>query len=298
MDLSHAPPAAQGVLAASTVVDVPVTVAGGQPTTTEVQAMMSATMPGKRKRGSHQASAAAAAPAAAAPAAATGKPIRAKTKSAGPRGQPPSKAKKPTVNRVGLAPPPTKAVAPSPFVPSSPVHAVDGADKVFDVASTTSYMDMLNASSVDLDAGIGAFDEGSNYDYGDYGDDEEGDEEVDDDVVEVDPAAAGSSAPKQRTSNYTEIEDVTLVRAWGKVGMDACTGTDQTGKRYWQRIEDQYCKMKPRTSTLGYRSFRSLQGRWDVIKPCCARWSAAMDQVMSQPPSGMVESDYVSDLTL
>lgn len=30
------------------------------------------------------------------------------------------------------------------------------------------------------------------------------------------------------------------------------------------------------------------------MKPACARWSAAMDQVRDQPPSGCVESDYVS----
>ncbi|KAE8770058.1 putative methionyl-tRNA synthetase [Hordeum vulgare] len=38
--------------------------------------------------------------------------------------------------------------------------------------------------------------------------------------------------------------------------------------------------------------YRSLQGRWDLMKPACARWSAAMDQVRDAPPSGTVESDY------
>ncbi|CAM0873017.1 unnamed protein product [Alopecurus aequalis] len=148
-------------------------------------------------------------------------------------------------------------------------------------------MAMLNDSSVDLEAGIGAFDD----DYADYAEDEEGDEEVDDDVVEVEAAAARRSKPGKQ-SNYTEIEDVTLVRAWGKVSMDACTGTDQTGKRYWQRIEDLYHKLKPRTKSLADRSYRSLEGRWNTIKPACSRWSAAMDQVADNPPSGCVASDY------
>jgi hypothetical protein len=52
--------------------------------------------------------------------------------------------------------------------------------------------------------------------------------------------------------------------------------------------------MKPKRSGFASRSFRSLQGRWDLMKPACARWSAAMDQVMDAPPSGTVESDYVS----
>jgi hypothetical protein len=85
-----------------------------------------------------------------------------------------------------------------------------------------------------------------------------------------------------------------LVKAWSQVGLDAVTGTDQTGKRYWQRIEDMYCKLKPKTATLRARSYRSLQGRWDLMKPACARWSAAMDQVRDQPTSGCLESDYVS----
>jgi hypothetical protein len=149
-------------------------------------------------------------------------------------------------------------------------------------------MDMLNGSTVDLDASIDPFDD-------------DGDEEGDDEVTEVEPAVAepGAAAPpKSRTSNYTEVEDVTLIHAWGRVGLDACTDTDQTGKRYWQRIENQYQKLKPRKKILADRSYRSLQGRWDTIKPCCSRWSDAMDQVADNPPSGSVPEDYVSSLPL
>jgi hypothetical protein len=94
-------------------------------------------------------------------------------------------------------------------------------DKVFDVESTTSYVDMFNDSSVDLAAGIDAFDGEYNVEGIDDEEEEEegeGDEAVDDEeVVEVDPATAGSSAPpKPRTSKYTEIEDAALVRAWSR----------------------------------------------------------------------------------
>jgi hypothetical protein len=159
-------------------------------------------------------------------------------------------------------------------------------------------MDMINDSSVDLPAGIDAFDAEDNVEGIDDDEEEEGegDEGVDDEeVVEVDPAAAGSSAPlKPRTSNYTEIEDVTLVRAWSRVGMDACTGVDQAGKRYWQRIEDLYHQLKPRTKSMADRSYRSLEGRWNIIKLACSRWSAAVDQKANNPPSGCVPEDYVS----
>ncbi|SPT20506.1 unnamed protein product [Triticum aestivum] len=124
---------------------------------------------------------------------------------------------------------------------------------------------------------------------------EEEEEEEEEDVTEIGEEvfeAGGGARRPICTANYTEVEDVLLVKAWSQVGLVAVTGTDQTGKRYWQRIEDRYCKLKPKTGTLRARSYRSLQGRWELMKPACARWSAAMDQVRDQPPSGCVESDY------
>jgi hypothetical protein len=88
---------------------------------------------------------------------------RLKTKAVRPRGAPPSRVKTKAVSHIGLAPPPpSKATAPSPSVLSASTHALPplsmDVDKVFDVESTTSYMDMLNDSSVDLAADIDAFD--------------------------------------------------------------------------------------------------------------------------------------------
>lgn len=67
-------------------------------------------------------------------------------------------------------------------------------DKVFDVESTTSYMDMLNESAVDLDAGIDAFDGECNVEEIDDEEEDEGDEE---EVVEVDPGEVGSTHESQ-----------------------------------------------------------------------------------------------------
>ncbi|CAM0943308.1 unnamed protein product [Alopecurus aequalis] len=239
MDLSQAPPTTGDAPPMSEVVNVPVGIVSGQPTSGEVAAVISATMPMKRKRTPKiffDTPAAAAAGSAATPMTPTApaKGGRVKIKAAAGRGPPP-KAKK--------AATPAAAVPPAPTPSSADAHEV--LDEVPTPPVATSYMAMLNDSAVDLEAGIGAFDD----DYADYAEDEEGDEEVDDDVVEVEAAAARRSKPGKQ-SNYTEIEDVTLVRAWGKVSMDACTGTDQTGKRYWQRIEDLYHKLKPRTKTM------------------------------------------------
>ena len=161
-------------------------------------------------------------------------------------------------------------------------------------APTATYMGLLN----DAEVNIGA----PPLDSFDFEEEEEASAEEEEEVTEINEAAfqegGGARRPIVRSVNYSEVEDVLLVRAWSEVGMDAAHGTDQTGKLYWQRIEDKYCKLKPKTGSLVHRSFRSLQGRWEVIKPACSRWSAAMDQVINAPPSGTVESDYVSILNL
>jgi hypothetical protein len=38
-----------------------------------------------------------------------------------------------------------------------------------------------------------------------------------------------------RTGNYSEFEDVILIKAWEEVLMDAVTGTNQTGKRHYKK---------------------------------------------------------------
>ncbi|KAK1682360.1 hypothetical protein QYE76_043208 [Lolium multiflorum] len=122
--------------------------------------------------------------------------------------------------------PPPKADVSPPFIPP---QAVNDAHNVFGDSSTTEFLSALNNSSVDMADGIPPFDEeivDEEYD------EEIGDEEVDEDVVEIEPGVAQQAKP--RSSNYNEIEDVTLIRAWGKVGLDAVTGTGQTGKRSLQ----------------------------------------------------------------
>jgi hypothetical protein len=74
--------------------------------------------------------------------------------------------------------------------------------------------------------------------------------------------------------------------------MDAVTGTNQTGKRYWQRIEDKFFQLMPPLSTTPTCSYRSLQGRWDTIKTACSRWSGCIEGVKNAPPSGTNAGDW------
>jgi hypothetical protein len=90
-------------------------------------------------------------------------------------------------------------------------------------------------------------------------------EGVDDELEEVDTGTYEDAAGKKyhimrRTSNYTEVEDEALIQAWDSVTLDGVTGTDQTGKRYWQRIEDKFCHFMPRLAHRNPKRYRSLQG--------------------------------------
>ena len=116
-------------------------------------------------------------------------------------------------------------------------------------------------------------------------------EEIEAEAYEQSQAKTGKS---QRSKNYMILEDQALIQAWSPVSLDACTDTSQTSKRYWQRIEDQYFRIMEKHPNRTPCTCRSLQGRWENIKPMCSRWAACLEQVCNTPPSGTVESDYVS----
>jgi hypothetical protein len=82
------------------------------------------------------------------------------------------------------------------------------------------------------------------------------------------------------------------------VTIDVVTRSDQIGKRYWQCIKEKLFNHMPRVATVITRLYRSLRGRWDMIKACCSRWSGAMEQVWNSPPSGISIDDYVSVLCI
>ncbi|KAE8801942.1 putative methionyl-tRNA synthetase [Hordeum vulgare] len=222
------------------------------------------------------------APAPAPAAAPAPKKSRLKAASRGPRG---------ASSKVAGSSPAVKMARKKPAAPPAAVaEPPPVAHEVFEeMATPSSFMDLLQDAEVDLGAPpLEPFRVGDDLEEDE--EDEGDDEEV---VAEIgEEAFTAASRPHARSTNYTEAEDILLVHAWAAVWMDASTGTDQTGKLYWQRIEDNYCRIKPKNSGFISRTYRSLQGRWEMMKPACARWSAAMDQVRDAPPSGTVESDY------
>lgn len=153
----------------------------------------------------------------------------------------------------------------------------------------SSYEKALEENTINLDhAPLGSYNE---LDGGVDGGGEE------DDLEEIDAGVyTTSSSIRKRSKSYTVLEDEILIKAWESVTLDASTGTDQTGKRYWQRIEDKFFKLMAEIPGVEKtpRSFRSLQGRWDTLKPACNRWCGCLEQVYNAPPSGTNEGDWVS----
>ena len=149
--------------------------------------------------------------------------------------------------------------------------------------STQAFMDALGSVQIN-NSPLGNF----GYNEADGGVDGGAGEE-DNEVEEVE-----GTTLSRRGTNYTVLEDQTLIRAWESISLDATHGNDQTKDRYWQRVEDKFFQLMPRNGRTVPRTFRSLQGRWEVIKTTCSRWSGCLQQVMNAPPSGTVEGDWVS----
>ena len=98
----------------------------------------------------------------------------------------------------------------------------------------------------------------------------------------------------RRGTNYTVLEDQTLIHAWESISLDATHDNDQTKDRYWQRVEDKFFQLMPHNGRTMRQTFRSLQGHWESIKTTYSRWSGCLQQVMNAPLSGTVEGDWVS----
>jgi hypothetical protein len=73
------------------------------------------------------------------------------------------------------------------------------------------------------------------YENGMIDDNGNSDEEDGDELEEIEERVFNGSQPAKgvanRTMNYSDVEDVCLVRAWESISLDALSSTDQTGKK-------------------------------------------------------------------
>ena len=129
------------------------------------------------------------------------------------------------------------------------LHYSGGSDN-----ATAEFVNLLDTNAVYIDqVPFEAFD----YNETEAGVDDHG---FQDDLEEIEAEAYEQSQTKtrksQRSKNYTILEDQVLINAWSAVSLDACTGTSQNAKRYWQRIEDQYFRMMAKYPNRTPRTFR------------------------------------------
>ncbi|KAL8503068.1 hypothetical protein ACS0TY_021985 [Phlomoides rotata] len=47
------------------------------------------------------------------------------------------------------------------------------------------------------------------------------------------------------TANYSNIEDMHLTKAWLDVSQDPITGNNQSRVKFWERVADEYNRVKP-----------------------------------------------------
>jgi hypothetical protein len=97
----------------------------------------------------------------------------------------------------------------------------------------------------------------------------------------------------KRTMNYTDVAYTSLLRACESVSF-WCRGWQQSNreellaKDWGEKIQ-----FISRPSSTPARTYRSLQGHWDMIKAVCICCSGCLDQVRNTPPCGCTIDDYV-----
>ncbi|KAE8813616.1 Galactoside 2-alpha-L-fucosyltransferase [Hordeum vulgare] len=130
------------------------------------------------------------------------------------------------------------------------------------------------------------------------GEEEEEEEEELQEIGGIFEASQSTIGYSKRKKGYTQLEDEVLIRLWKVVSLDAIHGTDQTGKRFWQRIEDKFFRLMPNNVDKTPGTYRSLQGRWDVIRRLAGgvdSWSKSTMLLQVEPMKPIGEKWKVRD---
>jgi hypothetical protein len=117
---------------------------------------------------------------------------------------------------------------------------------------------------------------------------------VEDEAFDDAVAASVKAGASKRSTNYTEKEDIALINMWESISLDMVTDNDQSGKKYWQRIEGKFHRLRSKMGEGENRMMRSFQGRYGTIKTCSSRWAACLEKVKNNRPNGATIDDLVS----
>uniref|UniRef100_A0A0A9DVW5 No apical meristem-associated C-terminal domain-containing protein n=1 Tax=Arundo donax TaxID=35708 RepID=A0A0A9DVW5_ARUDO len=95
---------------------------------------------------------------------------------------------------------------------------------------------------------------------------------------------------KKGARNFSEKEDILLVKAWLEISQDAVHGNEQSRTSYWQRIHDHYHSYK---DFISDRNVNSLSHRWGVIQESVNRFCGWYAQIQNMRQSGVSAQDKV-----
>ena len=95
-----------------------------------------------------------------------------------------------------------------------------------------------------------------------------------------------------RGSAYIPAEDQMLCQIYIDISQDPITGRNQSGKRFWSRVEKTYNESKQ--ASWEQRTLRSLQSRMQTIEKATRKLNGCIRQVELLNPSGASEQDIVS----
>ena len=95
-----------------------------------------------------------------------------------------------------------------------------------------------------------------------------------------------------RGTAYLPTEDQLLCQIYIDISQDPITGRNQSGKRFWSRVEETYNESKQ--ASWEQRTLRSLQSRMQTIEKATRKLNGCIRQVELYNPSGASEQDIVS----
>jgi hypothetical protein len=111
-----------------------------------------------------------------------------------------------------------------------------------------------------------------------------------DDQLDYEEEGFVESIPKGRSGNYT-VQDLLIIMAWKRIGLDPAVGTEQPKDTYWARVKEFF---DLHNEGGNERTAASIRHRWSTISADCQKWSACQANVRLMNPSGTNDVDRVS----
>ncbi|KAL4569349.1 hypothetical protein LXL04_024985 [Taraxacum kok-saghyz] len=94
--------------------------------------------------------------------------------------------------------------------------------------------------------------------------------------------------PSRKSGHWNEDEEETLMKAWIGISTDAKTGTDQSGKVFFQRVHERFCTLM---GNPYHRSYDATNSKWRDMKKAITDFAGAFNKVSNQNASGSNQLD-------